>query len=111
VKNELESSLERIENHAEVARGGIYPSIYAVHQAQVDLRNNDVPYLLELVRTLAAEVEVKKKSLQTIEDVVSRWDNGALVNRGDGITWLEPIESLPPGTDEIRQALKEASNE
>jgi hypothetical protein len=43
--------------------------------------------------------------LSAIRGVLDRWENGALINNGDGIVWREPVRPLPPGTDEIRKAL------
>ena len=110
MRTELETTLRRIENHAEVARGGIYPSVYAVHSAQADLANVDVPELLELVRSLAAENEKQKKALQAVENTVKRWRDGELVNNGDGIVWREPISTLPAETDQILEVVKEGLN-
>lgn len=49
-------------------------------------------------------------ALDTIREVVERWENGALVNRGayKGTVWVEALPSLPPGLDEIREALNAA---
>jgi hypothetical protein len=43
---------------------------------------------------------------------VDRWENGELVNRGayEGAVWIEPLPSLPPGLDEIREALEMAGS-
>lgn len=54
-----------------------------------------------------AGIAPESAALTAIRTVVDRWDNGALVNRGayEGTVWIEPLSSLPPGIDEIRDAL------
>lgn len=54
-----------------------------------------------------AGIAPETAALTAIRTVVDRWDNGALVNRGayEGTVWIEPLSSLPPGIDEIRDAL------
>lgn len=49
-------------------------------------------------------------ALRTIHEVVDRWENGALIDRGlyEGTVFVEPLPSLPPGLDEIREALNKA---
>lgn len=50
------------------------------------------------------------KALAAVASVLARWQNGALINKGayEGITWVEPLSSLPPGAEKIREALKQA---
>lgn len=53
---------------------------------------------------------LEAKALAAVASVLDRWQNGALINKGayEGITWIEPLSPLPPGADEIREALKQA---
>lgn len=52
-------------------------------------------------------------ALAAIQAVVDRWENGALVNHGsyEGTVYIEPLETLPPGLDEIREALNAAGGQ
>lgn len=103
----VESRLKSVEYHLEVASNGDSHSAMVVHHAQADIINIDVPYLLDLVRSQAVEIEAKTKSLNIVGDVVKRWENGELAGTEAGTVWREPVWPLPPGTDEIRTALKE----
>ncbi|QOT19572.1 hypothetical protein [Paenarthrobacter sp. YJN-5] len=57
-----------------------------------------------------AQPSLEAKALAAVASVLERWQNGALINKGayEGITWVEPLSPLPPGADEIREALKQA---
>lgn len=107
MNKELESKLKSIEYHLDVVRSGDHHSARVFHYAQADIANIDVPYLLDLVRSQAAEIEAKDKALSAIADVVNRWENGELVGTERGTVWREPASSLPPGIEEIKTSLKE----
>jgi len=105
--NPLESRLKSVEYHLEVATGGAYYPAVVVNHAQADLANIDVPYLLGLVRAQAAQIIAQSAALDTIGNVVERWERGHLTRTEDGTVWQEPLSPLPSGTDEIRSALAE----
>lgn len=107
MNKELESKLKSIEYHLDVVHNGDHHTARVFHYAQADLANIDVPYLLDLVRSQASEIETKDKALSAVSDVVKRWENGELVSTEGGIVWREPVCTLPPGTEVIKIALKE----
>lgn len=55
-----------------------------------------------------AQLPREAEALRAVATVLDRWENGALVNKGDyeGIVWMEPLWPLPAGADEIQAALR-----
>lgn len=111
MNKEVESRLKSVEYHLDVASNGAYHSALVVHHAQADIVNMDMPYLLNLVRSQAAEIEAKNESLNTVNDVLKRWENGELASTEEGTVWRETVWPLPPGVDDIREALKRGLDE
>lgn len=72
----LESRLQSIEYHLEVAKDVESHSALVVHHARTDLLSTDIPYLLDKVRTQAQELEMRKiptKRLTEAELGASYW--------------------------------------
>jgi hypothetical protein len=55
----VESRLKSIEYHLGVAKDVETNSALVIHHARTDLLTTDIPYLLELVRSQAQELEMK----------------------------------------------------
>lgn len=78
MNKELESKLKSIEYHLETAKDGASNSALVVHYATKDLLDTDVPFLLELVRAQAQELEDKavtgnNKRFTTAELLAELW--------------------------------------
>jgi hypothetical protein len=97
----------RIENAFE-QHGHGYPNDHDDEQDGTELSMNASAWPCATYTAIAGAAGAPEDSaLAAIRAVVDRWENGALVNRGayEGTVWIEPLPSLPPGLDEIREAL------
>jgi hypothetical protein len=103
----------RVENAFE-QHGDGYPDDHDDEQDGTWLSMNASAWPCATYTALAASLPAPEDAaLAAIRTVVDRWVNGAFVNRGayEGTVWIEPLPSLPPGLDEIHEALKTARAE
>lgn len=101
----------RVENSFD-QHGDGYPDDHDDHQDGTVLSMNASAWPCATYTALnsAAGPTPEVSALRTIHEVLERWENGALIDRGlyEGTVFVEPLPSLPPGLDEIREALNKA---
>lgn len=86
MSKELESKLKSIEYHLETAKNGANNSALVVHHATSDVLHVDVPYLLELVRAQAKELEEKANTGKN-----KRFSTAELLSELWWLRWLRQV--------------------
>ena len=69
---ELESKLQMIQRHLDIAGDGFNNSAQIVHYAQADLRERDVPFLMELVVAQVELIQKQQKIIDSVADIAKR---------------------------------------
>lgn len=108
---EVCAECSRVENSFD-QHGDGYPDDHDDYQNGTELSMNASAWPCATYNALAAVAGTtpEASALSVIREVVDRWENGALIDRGlyEGTVFVEPLPSLPPGLDEIREALNRA---